>query len=126
MAVDREHAMKRKCLHECVGLALEREEDGLAVALELADAGYPCKSCGKRQLVERHGDASEGVRAQLLDAGEQYQASFANESDAVGDVLYLRQDMGGEEDRRPCRFDFRDERVERLLDQGVETDGRLV
>ena len=90
----------RERLDERVGLALEREQDGVSAALELAHAR-------RRRRRRPGGGGSANVtstratraRAQLLDPVDEHEPAVADERDAVGDVLHLGQHVRGEEDR---------------------------
>ena len=68
----------------------------------------------------------EGARAEVVDGVDEVEPALPDQADAIGDVLYLGEDVRGEEDRAAALGGLGDELVERLLHERVEAARRLV
>ena len=89
-------------------------------------SGHACEGVGRRRLCERRLHVRERAGAEVVDRVDELEPAFADEADAIGDVLHLGQDVRREEDRAAAPGDLRDELVERLLDERIEPARRLV
>ena len=87
------------------------------MTVDFSYAADLCEGAGRRCGREGCLDPREGVRAKLVDRGNQNELPVADQRDAVGDVLHLRQDVGGDEDGGAGCARVGDKRVEPLLDQ---------
>ena len=94
--------------------------------LGIADARQVRERLGGRRALEVQLDTAGRVRLQLADVGDRRQVPLADYPDPVANALHLRHHVGAEEDRGAPRALLRDERVERLLHQGVQALGRLI
>ena len=93
---------------------------------DVADAGDRLEDRGRDRRREGQLDVVEGQLADRLDAVDLDQAALADDRDAVAGPIDLVDDVRREEDRPALGPRLADELEEGLLDERVQTRGRLV
>ena len=77
--------------------------------------------CGELDL-----QALDGDLAEVLERVDDHEPALAEDRQAVGDALDLRQGVRGQEHRAALGADLAEERVKALLHEGIQTGDRLI
>jgi hypothetical protein len=113
-------------LEQPIRAALQPAAQDGAVDGQVVDPWQPGEVVGGDRGGEADLHAAQRPFAQRLDALHGHQPALADDADAVGDVLHLREDVGRHEHGLAALARLPDHHQELLLHQRVQAAGRLV
>ena len=123
---DRAHLVGGGGLDDGVGGSLESHGHGSPLGVHFGDAGERAELVGVDRFAELDLQALNRDLAKVLERVDDHESALAKDREAVGDALDLRQGVGGEEHGAALGADLRQQRVEALLHQRIQSGDRLV